>query len=282
MSAFTKVLILFVCLLSALFAASQIVLYGKRENFGEMYREAQTGLKQCQQDKADIQAQLDDLQAGSSAEKAALQARVEGLQSQLTSKENEVQRLSQEVLDQTRAATRLTETVQTLNQTVETKNATIDELNATLAERASTIEENMAKIEDLQGQLSDRNEKIASLENTVLELKTDKQELTRSEKELEAIIGNLVQRGIDVAAVQYPPIDARVVRVDNELGTAVINKGSQDEVKPNATFTVYRGDQYVATLVIQDVDDELALGRAVRVAEGQQLEVGDNATTQIQ
>jgi len=282
MSAFTKVLIVFVCLLSAIFAASQVVLYTKRENFGELYKQSQQDLRQARADLEKARAEAADWQRKHDAEKARLEGQIASLQEDIKAKGLELARLQAELDKQSASVGRLTEVIEGLRTDIKTKDDTIATLQATLAERNSTVEENLAKIKALMDEGAAKDAKIGKLEDELLEVKADRREIAQEKAQLEGIISDLVARGISIEAVQVPPIDAKVVRVDNELGIAVINRGAKDHVKPNTGFTVFDDEGYVASIVIHTVQDRVSVGRVIRLAEGKQLKIGDSATTTIQ
>ena len=60
-----------------------------------------------------------------------------------------------------------------------------------------------------------------------------------------------------------PTVDlSGVIReVDNGTNVAEISLGSSDQVVENMTFMVYRGNDYLADLVITKVDENTAVGR---------------------
>ena len=282
MSAFTKVLILIVCLLSAVFAASQVVLYGKREDFGKKFRDAREQLQAVTGQRDTAQREVADLRKKADDLKADLEGKLQGLEADLAAQQREVQRLTAELDKQSTSVQMLTETNQRLHTDMQTKDATIVELRDTLQERAGDIETKLAEIEKLNTQVADAAAKIGNLENNILGLKKDKMDLAEKKSQYQRMVSDAIERGVNFAAMQVPPIDALVVRVDPELGIAVIDKGAAAEVQPNTGFTVYNDEGFVASLVIHDVDSNMSVGRVIRLAEGRQLQVGDRATTKVQ
>ncbi|NIA22167.1 MAG: hypothetical protein GWP05_09445 [Anaerolineaceae bacterium] len=57
------------------------------------------------------------------------------------------------------------------------------------------------------------------------------------------------------------PLNGVIREVDNETNVAEISLGSSDQVVENMKFVVYRGNDYLADLVITKVDENSAVGR---------------------
>jgi len=282
MSAFTKVLIVFVCLLSAVFATSQVILYGKRENYGELYKQKAAEYADAVKARDDFQAKWKDALNKYDISQTTLSQQIAGLQSQLDAASKRANSLEAQLTEQALAVRQLTEVVQGKDADLKAKEDIIAQLNAALAERSSTIEANIAKIAALTKDVGENEATIGKLKNQLLDVQRERKELAESEADLKAKIGDLIARGINVAAELAPPITGRVVRVDNDLGVAVINKGAAAKVAPNTQFTIYNDTGYVASVVIHTVEEDLSVGKVLRLMDGKKLQSGDNATTQIQ
>ena len=100
----------------------------------------------------------------------------------------------------------------------------------------------------------------------ILDIKT---ELAGVDKDVK--LGDTVQH--------IPDISTKVAAVDVENGIVVLNAGSEQGVKTNYEFTVFRGDTYVATVNIIHVEERSAAGRIVTAAKDVLL--GDKAWTRL-
>lgn len=282
MNAFTKVLVVLVLVLSLGFAVSQMVLYGRREDVGQQLTKARQQVKTLTDQRDELQGQLSDAKQ-----------RLQNVRSQKNTEidrlKNETQNLTeQNELVRTRLNTaeasvqQLTETTQAQSQRIDDARAQIDELKTRIADLSGQVEEKIAQVQDLQETIRSKNSNIGDLEHTLAQVKKQRQELTAENKRYQAKLAELVQRGIEIEPAYAPPINGRVVRVDPELRTAVIDRGSEAGVKPNTEFTVYRDGQFVANLIVTDVvDKQASVGRATLLAEGKSVQVGDKATTEI-
>jgi len=99
------------------------------------------------------------------------------------------------------------------------------------------------------------------------------------------IFAKLSEKGHDVRSIihnynTYPPVKARVVTYDPMANMVVLNVGAKQEVRKNFQFTIFRGDTFVATCDVFDVQDELCAARIV--AKKTNIERGDNAWTRLE
>ena len=70
----------------------------------------------------------------------------------------------------------------------------------------------------------------------------------------------LARSGATVPAAEQPAQRAKVLAADNDANVVVISVGAEDGVKVGFTYTVSRGNSYVATLKITKVDAKLSSG----------------------
>ena len=281
MNAFTKVLVVLVLLLSIGFAASQIWLYGKREKLGAALDIKITQLRQSEGKANQLTAKLNRLTGDTDRTIADLRLQAQDLQSKLDSSNQNAQTL-QGRLDLTDASVKsLTELSQAQLGAIQTRDASIKQLQDQNADRQAQLEAKVAQVQQLTETIKDKNANIGDLEQQLTEIKKENKNLADANEDMTAKIADMVKRGIQVEPAYAPPINAKVLTVDTKLKTAVIDKGTIAGVKPNTQFTIYRDSQYVARIVITDVDKQVAVGRVTLLAQGQEPKQGDDATTTI-
>lgn len=82
-----------------------------------------------------------------------------------------------------------------------------------------------------------------------------------------------------------PPIFGKVSAVQLEPGTGKtlvqVDLGANDRVRPNIKLLVFRGDTFIANLVLKNVDLQDSLGEVVLLAAGEQVRAGDRVTTRL-
>jgi len=136
---------------------------------------------------------------------------------------------------------------------------------------AAQISEQTARLDSTQNELS-----IRERENTAL--KEDYSQAVQDFKELQRQVES--SGGLPKAAAPLPAvkIDGSVMAIDR--GVAQINLGSTSGVKKGMKFFVYRNDNFVAYLQIEEVD----AGRAAGVITDAKRDVrqGDKVTTSLE
>jgi hypothetical protein len=65
------------------------------------------------------------------------------------------------------------------------------------------------------------------------------------------------------------------------MNIVVLSIGRDDAVKPGYEFTVFRGSEYVARVVIDKVEKDFCSGYSKKEVEKMPISVGDDATTKF-
>jgi len=281
MNAVAKVLVIFVLLLSAAFATSQILLFRKREDYGKKYLEERQARAAAQKQLTDAQAQLAQMTRERDDWKAKYESETASLRSELQNQKDRVAELTKQVEQMAASVQQLTAATKEQEARLATREQTVDQLKNTLAERDATIQQNLDKINQLQDAIAQRDATIGNLQLELNAAKKKNVELAETTRQLQDKIAGLIRRGIEIEPALAPPINGRIIKVDTSVGAAVIDKGALAGVKPNTEFTVYRGDDYVASLVIHRVEDQLSVGRLRSVAKGKTVQQGDKVTTEV-
>ena len=82
--------------------------------------------------------------------------------------------------------------------------------------------------------------------------------------------------GIQAAAT----IRGKVIAADKFHGVVVINVGELNGVRPRYAFTVYRGEKFVGTIVVDDTFPDMSSAHYGKTMKGH-VEVGDEVTTKL-
>jgi len=79
--------------------------------------------------------------------------------------------------------------------------------------------------------------------------------------------------------LKYTPAEiyGKVKKVDAPTGIVIISVGEDDGVEQGMEFTVYRGDGYVAKVIVTTVDKELSVAR-IDKSVSDKVKVGDNVS----
>jgi hypothetical protein len=78
-----------------------------------------------------------------------------------------------------------------------------------------------------------------------------------------------------------PPINAVVQAVKADDKLVVLSVGRDQKVQEGFKFTVYRGDHFVGKVQVIKVYEDLAGARILFTQEGEAIQVGDSAATQL-
>lgn len=281
MNALAKVLVVLVLVLSVGFAASQVVLYGQREDYGRKFIDERKLANDLQQRLTNAQADLADTRRTADETKETLESQLLAAKTALEDENAHAADLQSQVVQLTASVQSLSDGNQKLDAALANRDNAIQELRTTVADRDQSIRQDLDKIGGLQKTVADRDGTIGTLQQDLTETRKTYKVVAESEARLKAIVAELVERGVQVPPVPLPVIDGRVVSVDAEHGVAVVNKGEGAGVKPNTQFTVYNDGGYVSRLVINNVQPDVSLGRIIVLAEGKQVKPGDLVTTRI-
>jgi predicted RNase H-like nuclease (RuvC/YqgF family) len=139
------------------------------------------------------------------------------------------------------------------------------------------VQEHTAKIEEYRVKLAKSlNEKSLSvadrqyavqlserLQQDLSALEEKHVEMAREKKHIEEKINALNQAGVNTNVAPKKPLEAKVTEVANEIGLVVISIGKDDGVLEGDEFTIYRGGDFVAKIVISRSDRKWSSGNVV-------------------
>lgn len=282
MNTFAKVLVVIVLLLSSGFAVSQMVLYSKREMWREKYDVAQQELEAKTARAEELSEQLEDVRSERERIKQQKDTRINRLQEDLETLNLTVQKAERRNENLQTAVDQARTRVSKLEERLDEKENVIAELREKVSDLDSSLKESLAKVENLNEEVRTKTNKIDQLDKRIAELQQEKRKVVQEREDLESMLAQMEAKGIHVSTTQVPVIDGKVVRVDNELGAVVINKGKESGVKIGYPFTIYRNSNFVAQVYVMEVHEDYSLARVDRQLAKNQLEVGDQATTRIQ
>lgn len=192
--------------------------------------EKQTSSEQVAQQLGSMQAQLKEEQIRN----AKLQSDLQTLNTNLTELRSTIGRESEQRIAAVEASEKLRDRV---NQQV----AEIQQLD-------SALKESQSSNADLQLALRSQEEKIGQLNELI-------------EQQQQRLAGTPVTpsaQGAQAAAGAAPKVSGSVTAVENDA--VAVNIGSAKGLREGAVLVVYRGDQFVSHLRIQQVDPNQAAG----------------------
>lgn len=139
---------------------------------------------------------------------------------------------------------------------------------------------------DLEDAIADQTSQIEVLqqENRALQ-----EQLVAARSDLEeAQAGSARARGAGTTGpiqLAGAPIFGSISAVQTEEATGKrlvqVNLGANDRMRQNVKLLVFRGDTFVANIVLKTVDLQDSLGEVVLLAEGMHVQTGDRVTTRL-
>lgn len=273
MSTLTKVLIVLLSVFS-LFLCGVVATYvANADNYKQQVTGQRTNMLAAQQRERAAQADLAQCQEAAEATKLALEQ-------QLSDLEIERDQLQAALTDAQRDNAQLA-------QRVDSAGARADQAIGLQATQMQQTEAAQARVTQLEAELTRLNTRLDETNQALLEklgiietLQAERNRLAQANQELESRTNRYLQQYGRAAAPPQPvtplpgpvqpaapvrqiDLDGRIVRVENSL--AEISIGEAAGVRENMEFYVTRGDQFIATLTVQYVYAEGAVGVLSRV-----------------
>ncbi|MCC7145544.1 MAG: hypothetical protein IT443_03790 [Phycisphaeraceae bacterium] len=289
MSVLTKVLVVLVTVLSVVLVALVVPFVANQEQYKSKYEQerAQRSAAEASARVAESRATAaeendNELVARYQAEANAKTTQINLLQTQLAQargeNESRIGELAQTKADQSRLAAandQLSKMLDAMRGELTERRDKMVELELKLVEATDQVNELTSQfqtasvsIRRLREDLAAREETLRDYENRITKLPQDIRDQMMAKTS---------------AAAPYVPevaIHGQVQKIEAVAGEtfAQLNIGKKDQVAENMKFIVYRGDQFLGTLVITLVDEDSSVGRVVlqqgAIANGDAVRTG--------
>lgn len=282
MSVVAKILIVLNLLLAVVFLGSSATYLGAKETWKKKH-----GVLKVQTDAeiSELKQQRDTLDGkfrAQGVETATVQNDLTEVLSKYSTKEDQYKDIVQKYATlekELQGLTQIKDNIVKQNQDLtDQKNAALAEKETALSEKRQAIQaENSAVTEQrrLQDQVNDGEDMIAELEKRSVVLSDTIEGLQMQLRVYVKKFGTVAE------IATAPALAAKVSAVNNDLNIIVLSIGRDDMVKPGYEFTIYRGQEFVAKVVIDKVDKDFCSGYSRKELEQTDIEVGDEATTRF-
>ena len=165
--------------------------------------------------------------------------------------------------------------VDRMSNTIKANREMITSLQEEVARQRGVIASVQENRDQLQQILNAKEQALGRSENRNKDherkLTAAKENLRKSEFALEFFR----ERFPGVEAISQPPHSGQVLAADGSNNVYVISLGAEDGVKPGFQYTVSRGNEYVATIQIDNVQSKKSSGIAIRSMSKSDVQVGD-------
>ncbi len=289
MSALTKVMVVFVVVLSVLLVALVIPFVANTENYKQDLVTAEK--------RADVAEELAKLQASevqAAQEKVSilitnLEADKQGLRRELSTAQEQLRNERSVLQSQRSEVSKLQADASQDSAALKQMTQILDTLQSELARRRTEMLDNQTR----SIQLADRNNELESqIETYERQIRRFKEQMTELQEDRIALERKLQQVPSDI--LQQIEGESGSTTTDYELTQRVagsitgiesfggdtfvmIDVGANDQVTPNVSFLIHRGDDFLGRMVVTTVDANESAGR-VMLLQGD-IQVGDSVLT---
>jgi len=280
MSPLAKVFVVVNLILSVAFFGSSATLFATRVNwrekaldFEKKAKEELTNLKEKYESQGSRLVELNNQHKALNinfnsltTEKAKIEGNLQETKTKLSAAEMRNETLHNTNLDLNKSIDNLKTNVTNLTTLVETLRKEADSAK-TVAENATT------QYSRIRVDLDSLNQEHSK---TLIQLADVSGKLKTAQLQLENAKLSGIPIGPETVA---PPIDAVVQAVDGEM--VVLSVGQNQQVRMGYEFTVYRGNQFVGKVKVIKVYDDLSGAQILYTNQGEEVQAGDRAATQI-
>lgn len=264
MSTLSKVFVILVMLIAFVKVGIDVTLFSQRVDWKDKFVKEVNYHYQTQQVKAaevaDLQVQVDNMRTYNEI----LVGRIKILDTENASKQLRITELGRQFDAVDTNFKRLIADVDVYVRQLEVQITQIQEMSQKVEDFRQKLIRANNNAATAQQELQYARQEAERLAKDLASLEVNHIDLARNKKHLEEIIAGLNARGVDVSG-QAPlkPIEGKVTAVSPEIGLVVISVGRDSGVLEGQEYTVYRGGNFVAKIVINRVDRSWAAGRVV-------------------
>lgn len=161
-------------------------------------------------------------------------------------------------------------------------NKTIDSTRAELATSEAARKDAEAKGRASADEIARLNQDKDTAEKALAAAMTAREQVSKDLDEARVTLERYRKdKGNLTGGVAMKDVHGVVQAVDNRVDIYVISVGSKDGVQPGYEFTVYRGNEYVSTIVIDKVFPNYASGTTKPGTKRRDVMAGDEAATRL-
>jgi len=282
MSLFAKIMVIVNFILAVAFLAAAGTLLGASEDYKAKYDKAIADAKE-ESTKLNDQISLRETKlkeastrfADSDKGKAAAEALLKELQNSNTALAN--------ANTQTRAdLDKLSDAQKDLQGKLADQNKMIEEGRTALSQSESQRKEGDAKIKAQADEIARLSQANETAEKNAAAAAADSKTLRDQLDEKVTLLARYKQeKGPLSGGVVMKPVSGVVQACNNSVDIYIISVGSHDGVEVGYEFTVYRGSEYVSTIVIDKVFPNYASGTTKAGTKKREVMAGDECTTRL-
>jgi chromosome segregation ATPase len=282
MSLFAKIMVIVNFILAVAFLAAAGTLLGASEDYKAKFDKAMAdAASEAASHKAQIDKDIADINAGkvrfaeADKDKASAQALLKELQNSDTALHNVNQGLRAD-LD------KLADAQKDLQGKLADQNKMIEEGRDALSKSEAARKEGDAKIKAQADEIARLTQANETAEKNAAAAAADSKNLREQLDEKVTLLDRYKkEKGQLTGGVTMVPVTGVVQACNNAVDIYIISVGSHDKVEVGYEFTVYRGNEYVSTIVIDKVFPNYASGTTKPGTKKREVMAGDECTTRL-
>jgi myosin heavy subunit len=170
-----------------------------------------------------------------------------------------------------------------INSKIGEKDARINELETARDQAKEEKEDAIRAKESAQEEQLVVQTELNNIKGEIAEKEKIVQRQQRELLEAKQIISAAEKQGVrlDLLYTREKPVDGFITAVSKKLPLVMISLGSDDNIEKGYQFTVYRGNNYIGTVVIEDVYKDASAARIIKDKTRQKIQKGDSVTTRF-
>jgi chromosome segregation ATPase len=282
MSLFAKIMVIVNFILAVAFLAAAGTLLGASEDYKAKYDKAVASMSEEQiKHNAQIEKDIADLNASkgrfsdSEKAKAAAEALLKELQNSSTALANANTQLRAD-LD------KFADSQKDLQAKIAENLKSIDSQRDELSKSEAARKEGDAKVKAQADEIARLAQANETAEKTAAAAAADSKVLREQLDEKVTLLDRYKkEKGQLTGGVTMHAVSGVVQACNNNVDIYIISVGSNDKVEVGYEFTVYRGSEYVSTIVIDKVFPNYASGTTKPGTKKRDVMAGDECTTRL-
>jgi chromosome segregation ATPase len=282
MSLFAKIMVIVNFILAVAFLAAAGTLLGASEDYkaksdklmADMASEAASHKAQIEKDDANLK-QATSRFSDSEKAKAADESLLKELQNSNTAVNNANTQMRAD-LD------KLSDAQKDLQGKLADENKMIEEGRDALSKSEAARKEGDAKVKAQADEIARLTQANETAEKTAAAAAADSKTLREQLDEKVTLLDRYKkEKGQLTGGVTMKPVSGVVQACNNSVDIYIISVGAKDQVEVGYEFTVYRGSEYVSTIVIDKVFPNYASGTTKPGTKKRDVMAGDECTTRL-
>ena len=271
MSPLTKAFVVVVAVLSILLVALVVPFVAKTQNFQDVARQTQTQLASAEQRSRSLQAELTAAQSKESerigllnAQVSELTGNIQQLQTQLADEQVQSRKLAADLAQRDADIASLAASGKQQTQLLDAVTKELNTNRSDMVKQQTQIIELVDRNNELNAQLAGLNRQVQRFQESSVASQEELDSLKTAISTLPRDVQARLRPGQGTGTIiPSPPISGKITEVRSTGGITLveINVGRNDNVQVGMEFMVFRGSDYLGTLVIEQVDASRAAGR---------------------